>query len=206
MSLETFLFQYANHLAILLTLVAIGIASTIVMPLFRKPLDVKGKVCYFQSAPVMDRLFAIDNHDNMGKGNGLMIALLYYWWICWTWESTCGTTSETRGTSHYSSQRSNSIETSRGWIESESNVQAFHSSDPRRTDVKSIARPGQIIQAIPADLTQSTTSTEALDKSAQAHGGRTPDHVYLCAGFSKPKFMIDSTEEEFKGVSPLLEI
>jgi hypothetical protein len=28
--------------------------------------------------------------------------------------------------------------------------------------------------------------------------------VYLCAGFSKPKFMIDSTEEEFKGVCPLL--
>ena len=31
-----------------------------------------------------------------------------------------------------------------------------------------------------------------------------PDHVYLCAGFSKPKFMIDSTEEEFKGVCPFL--
>ena len=64
-----------------------------------------------------------------------------------------------------------------------------------------MARPGQIIQSIPADLTQSSTSTEALDKSAERHGGRTPDHVYLCAGFSKPKFMIDSTEDEFKGVS-----
>jgi len=54
---------------------------------------------------------------------------------------------------------------------------------------------------MPADLSQSSTSTEALDKSAEIHGGKTPDHVYLCAGFSKPKFMIDSTEDEFKGVS-----
>jgi 3-dehydrosphinganine reductase len=66
---------------------------------------------------------------------------------------------------------------------------------------KSIAKPGQIIQSIPADLTQSSTSTQALEKSSIAHGGRCPDHVYLCAGFSKPKFMVDSTEEEFKGVS-----
>lgn len=28
--------------------------------------------------------------------------------------------------------------------------------------------------------------------------------MYLCAGFSKPKFMVDSTEEEFKGVRSLL--
>jgi 3-dehydrosphinganine reductase len=69
------------------------------------------------------------------------------------------------------------------------------------SNIKSIAKPGQIIQSIPADLTQSKTSTEALEKSSIAHGGRCPDHVYLCAGFSKPKFMVDSTEEEFKGVS-----
>jgi len=41
---------------------------------------------------------------------------------------------------------------------------------------------------------------EALEKSTEVHGGRCPDHIYLCAGFSKPKFMIDSSEEEFKGV------
>ena len=70
-------------------------------------------------------------------------------------------------------------------------------------DEESISRPGQIIQAIPADLTQSSTSTEALEKAAVAHGGKTPDHVYLCAGSSRPKFMLDSTEEEFKGVHPL---
>jgi len=45
MSLETFLYQYANYLAILLTIVAIGIASSIVMPLFRKSIDFRGKVC-----------------------------------------------------------------------------------------------------------------------------------------------------------------
>jgi 3-dehydrosphinganine reductase len=67
-------------------------------------------------------------------------------------------------------------------------------------DQESISRPGQIIQAIPADLTQSSTSTEALEKASVAHGGRTPDHVYLCAGSSRPKFMLDSSEEEFKGV------
>jgi len=44
MSLEPFLFQYADHLAILLSLIAVGVASSIIMPLFRKPLDVKGKV------------------------------------------------------------------------------------------------------------------------------------------------------------------
>jgi 3-dehydrosphinganine reductase len=67
-------------------------------------------------------------------------------------------------------------------------------------DQESISRPGQIIQAIPADLTRSCTSTEALEKASVAHGGRTPDHVYLCAGSSRPKFMLDSSEEEFKGV------
>jgi hypothetical protein len=45
MSLETFLYKYANHLAIFLTIVAIGIASSIVMPLFRKSIDFRGKVC-----------------------------------------------------------------------------------------------------------------------------------------------------------------
>lgn len=70
-----------------------------------------------------------------------------------------------------------------------------------QADKKSLAKSGQIIQSIPADLTQSSTSTEALEKSSIAHGGKCPDHVYLCAGFSKPKFMVDSSEEEFKGVS-----
>jgi hypothetical protein len=45
MSLETFLYKYANHLAIFLTIVAIGIASSIIMPLFRKSIDFRGKVC-----------------------------------------------------------------------------------------------------------------------------------------------------------------
>jgi hypothetical protein len=51
MSLETFLFKHANHLAILLTIVAIGIASSIVMPLFRKSIDFRGKVCVVPSTP-----------------------------------------------------------------------------------------------------------------------------------------------------------
>jgi hypothetical protein len=36
--------KYANHLAVFLTLIAVGVAASIIMPLFRKPLDVKGKV------------------------------------------------------------------------------------------------------------------------------------------------------------------
>jgi len=36
--------RYANHLAVFLTLIAVGVAGSIIMPLFRKPLDVKGKV------------------------------------------------------------------------------------------------------------------------------------------------------------------
>lgn len=63
-----------------------------------------------------------------------------------------------------------------------------------------VAGPGQIVQTVSADLTKAATSNEALDKASKAHGGKVPDHIYLCAGFSKPKFMIDSTEDEFQGV------
>jgi 3-dehydrosphinganine reductase len=71
-----------------------------------------------------------------------------------------------------------------------------------KTDGQALAAPGQIIQSIPADLMHSTTSTEALDNAAEAHGGRVPDHIYLCAGFSRPKFLLDSSEDDFKGVCP----
>jgi hypothetical protein len=42
---DLLLSRYANQLAILLTAIAIGVAGSIIMPLFRQPLDVKGKVC-----------------------------------------------------------------------------------------------------------------------------------------------------------------
>jgi hypothetical protein len=46
--LASLLERYANHLAVLLTATAIGIAGSIIMPLFRKSLDVRGKVrCIF---------------------------------------------------------------------------------------------------------------------------------------------------------------
>lgn len=47
---------------------------------------------------------------------------------------------------------------------------------------------------------QAASSKDALDRAAKAHGGRVPDHIYLCAGFSKPKLMLDSSEDEFQGV------
>ena len=43
--LEAWLARYANHLAVVLTAIAVGVATSIIMPLFRKPLDVRGKVC-----------------------------------------------------------------------------------------------------------------------------------------------------------------
>lgn len=41
---EGWLQRYAHYLAFGLTAIAIGVAGSIIMPLFRKPLDVRGKV------------------------------------------------------------------------------------------------------------------------------------------------------------------
>ena len=60
--------------------------------------------------------------------------------------------------------------------------------------------PSQIIQAISADLTSPTSSSDALEQAVKAHGGKCPEHVYLCAGHSLPQFFIDASPEELKSV------
>nr|XP_018261871.1 3-ketodihydrosphingosine reductase TSC10 [Kwoniella dejecticola CBS 10117]OBR84029.1 3-ketodihydrosphingosine reductase TSC10 [Kwoniella dejecticola CBS 10117] len=65
-------------------------------------------------------------------------------------------------------------------------------------ELKSIAQPDQIIQFISADLTSPLSSLESLVKASEPFNGRVPDYIYLCAGFSKPKYMVDSSLEEFQ--------
>ncbi|KAK6911048.1 hypothetical protein L486_05301 [Kwoniella mangroviensis CBS 10435] len=65
-------------------------------------------------------------------------------------------------------------------------------------DLKAIAQPHQIIQFLSADLTDAKSSQEALVKASEPFDGKCPDYLYLCAGFSRPKYMMDSSLEEFK--------
>ena len=41
-------------------------------------------------------------------------------------------------------------------------------------------------------------SAAALNAAAEAHDGRCPDALFLCAGASRPGFFIEQTEESFK--------
>lgn len=83
--LEAFLKRYANHLAIVLTAIAVGVASTIIMPLFRKPLDVRGKVRNSSS-------LKSDSQDGIElKLNGISIVIsredLQDWGKLWLYSS-----------------------------------------------------------------------------------------------------------------------
>lgn len=44
-TLESWLVTHAEYLAVVLSAIAVGVAWSIIMPIFRKPLDVRGKVC-----------------------------------------------------------------------------------------------------------------------------------------------------------------
>lgn len=63
-----------------------------------------------------------------------------------------------------------------------------------------IAGTDQIIQAISADLTSPESSAAALTRAAERHGGRCPEHLYLCAGFSQPQFFIDASAKQLQEV------
>ncbi|WWD19383.1 hypothetical protein CI109_103843 [Kwoniella shandongensis] len=65
-------------------------------------------------------------------------------------------------------------------------------------ELKAIASPNQIITFISADLVDPTSSADALTEATSLHNGQAPDYVFCCAGFSKPKFFIDSTPQEMK--------
>lgn len=75
--------------------------------------------------------------------------------------------------------------------------QVGHAPDVRQT----FASPDQQIKFISADLTHADTSDAALRQAMAAWGGHAPDHVYLCAGYSKPQFWIDAEPEALQKVS-----
>ena len=87
--LEAFLKRYANHLAIVLTAIAVGVASTIIMPLFTKPLDVKGKV---RPRPSNTRSH-IEREVEL-----IVIALLYYRRVYWIGQGSCCPAHKARST------------------------------------------------------------------------------------------------------------
>jgi hypothetical protein len=64
-----------------------------------------------------------------------------------------------------------------------------------------LASPSQLISHISADLTSAESSEAALNDAVVAWGGKAPDHVYLCAGFSRPKFFVDMDAQHMKEVS-----
>ncbi|RXK35709.1 hypothetical protein M231_07037 [Tremella mesenterica] len=64
-------------------------------------------------------------------------------------------------------------------------------------ELKPLVLPGQKLQIISADLMSSKTSSEALDQAIEFHG-RIPEYIFNCAGFSQPRFLVDSTPEDWQ--------
>ncbi|ORY32168.1 hypothetical protein BCR39DRAFT_524443 [Naematelia encephala] len=64
--------------------------------------------------------------------------------------------------------------------------------------LKSIAKPGQKIAAISADLTDATSSQNALNQAIIPFDGKAPDYFFLCAGHSIPRLFVDTTPEQLK--------
>ncbi|TYJ53269.1 hypothetical protein B9479_006083 [Cryptococcus floricola] len=65
-------------------------------------------------------------------------------------------------------------------------------------ELKSLAKPTQIIQFISADLSSPTDSDQALLAACIPHKGLAPDYIFLCAGFSQPKYFVENTKAEIK--------
>ena len=62
-------------------------------------------------------------------------------------------------------------------------------------------REDRKIFAVSADLTKRETSDAALEHACESFGGRAPDYVFLCAGFSKPQMFVDATPQDLQSVS-----
>ncbi|TFK50618.1 oxidoreductase [Heliocybe sulcata] len=54
----------------------------------------------------------------------------------------------------------------------------------------------QIISSFSADLCTAAGANAALDAISEAHDGRAPDAIFLCAGVATPRFFVESTEED----------
>jgi len=58
--------------------------------------------------------------------------------------------------------------------------------------------PNQILNAYPFSLGTQKAAVDALEAASLAHGGQTPDAVFLCAGKATPGFFIEETEESMR--------
>ncbi|WRT68763.1 uncharacterized protein IL334_005743 [Kwoniella shivajii] len=65
-------------------------------------------------------------------------------------------------------------------------------------ELRALAQPHQTINFISSDLTDAESSAASLQKSSEHFDGQAPDYYFLCAGFSRPKYMVDSSLEDFK--------
>ena len=54
----------------------------------------------------------------------------------------------------------------------------------------------QIIKCFSFSLSTADESSKALEAACVPHGGKSPDAIFLCAGASRPKFIVDSTEQD----------
>ncbi|KZT21779.1 oxidoreductase [Neolentinus lepideus HHB14362 ss-1] len=53
-----------------------------------------------------------------------------------------------------------------------------------------------IINHFSADLRTAAGANAALDAISEAHGGRSPDALFLCAGVATPRFFVESTQDD----------
>jgi 3-dehydrosphinganine reductase len=58
--------------------------------------------------------------------------------------------------------------------------------------------PNQILKSYSFSLGTQQAAVDALEAACLAHGGQTPDAVFLCAGKATPGFFIEETEESMR--------
>jgi 3-dehydrosphinganine reductase len=58
--------------------------------------------------------------------------------------------------------------------------------------------PHQVFQSFSHSLTSATEARAALEDVCAKHGGQAPDAVFICAGYWKPQFWLESTEDDLK--------
>lgn len=56
--------------------------------------------------------------------------------------------------------------------------------------------PSQVLKSYSFPLDTATKSAEAIEAAASAHQGRCPDAFFLCAGAAKPKFCVETSEQD----------
>lgn len=58
--------------------------------------------------------------------------------------------------------------------------------------------PNQVLRSYSYSLTESASSSAALEAACASHGGRAPDAVFLCAGSATPGFFVELSAEEME--------